>query len=66
MVRRAWKPSLREASCWRVEVMKGGAGERFFFPFFTGPTTKSAWASSASTRSVSSLEESLISPFSSP
>jgi hypothetical protein len=29
MVREAAKPSLREASCCRVEVVKGGAGLRF-------------------------------------
>ncbi len=28
MVRVAPKPSLREASCWRVEVVKGGEGLR--------------------------------------
>jgi len=28
IVLRAPNPSLRAASCWRVEVVKGGAGER--------------------------------------
>ena len=28
MARSVEKPSLRTASCWRVEVVKGGAGER--------------------------------------
>jgi hypothetical protein len=28
MVRAAVKPSFRDASCWSVEVVKGGAGLR--------------------------------------
>ena len=66
MVRRAWKPSLRLASCCRVEVIKGGAGERFFLPFFTAVTRKSSFSSSSKSLSDSSLEPILISPFSSP
>ena len=33
--------SFREASCWRVEVVKGGAAFRFFSAFFTPVTVKS-------------------------
>ncbi len=42
MVRRAWNPSLREASCCMVEVENGGAGERLRVPFFTLETVNSA------------------------
>ncbi len=39
IVRRALNPSLRAASCWRVEVVNGGAGERFR-SFFSTPSTR--------------------------
>ena len=39
MVLRALKPSLRAASCWSVEVVNGGAGERFR-SFFSTPMTR--------------------------
>ena len=35
------KPSFREASCCKVEVVKGGAEERFFSAFFTSVTVNS-------------------------
>ena len=35
------KPSFRDASCCKVEVVKGGAEERFFSAFFTLVTVKS-------------------------
>ena len=38
MVRRGVMFSLRLASCWRVEVMNGGAGVRFFLPRLISPT----------------------------
>ena len=38
MVRWAEKPSLRAASCCRVEVVKGGAGERLAGFFSTADT----------------------------
>ena len=66
MVRRAWKPSFRLASCCKVEVINGGAGERFFLPFFTAETRNSSFSKSANSWSDSSLELILISPFSSP
>ncbi len=44
MVRWAAKPSLRAASCCRVEVVKGGAGERLAGFFSTAVTLKAAAA----------------------
>jgi hypothetical protein len=44
MVRWAEKPSLREASCCSVEVVKGGAGLRRAGFFSTAETVKvAAW-----------------------
>ena len=54
MVRRGVMLSLREASCWSVEVMKGGAGLRFFSDFLTLLTPKDCPFSSESTCSTSS------------
>ncbi len=42
MVRRGVMFSFRLASCWRVEVMKGGAGERVLSCRFTPVTVKGA------------------------
>lgn len=41
MVRWAVKPSLRAASCCRVEVVKGGAGDRLAGFFSTDLMVKS-------------------------
>ena len=38
IVRRGAMFSLREASCWRVEVVKGGAGWRCFWVRLTVET----------------------------
>ena len=46
MVRFAWNPKRREASCCRVEVMKGGAGVFFLTPFLMSVMTKSPPSSS--------------------
>src|SRR6266508_1932223 len=42
MVRLDEKPSLREASCWRVEVMNGGAALRRRSLLLTSATTQVA------------------------
>src|SRR5665213_3676288 len=42
MVRCAEKPSLRDASCCKVEVVKGGGGERRAGFFSTAATVKAA------------------------
>ncbi len=47
MVRCAEKPSLREASCCRVEVVKGGAGLRLPGFFSTEATLKAAACTAA-------------------
>src|SRR3954471_7231610 len=49
------KPSLREASCWRVEVVKGGCGRRL-----------AGLASTAETRKVASSRSRLKASASSP
>ena len=64
MVRLGVMFSFREASCCKVEVVKGGAAERFFSAFFTlvmvkGPSFTSSmitwvWASFSSSRFFSS------------
>src|ERR1700727_2351289 len=59
IVRSAEKPSLREASCCRVEVVKGGGGERRAGFFSSERTVKlaastaalAAWAERSSPRS---------------
>ncbi len=59
MVRWAEKPSLRDASCCRVEVVKGGAGVRRAGFFSTEATLKvadstaarAAWATASAPRS---------------
>ena len=66
IVRLAWKPSLRDASCCSVEVMNGGAGCLFFLPFLTESTRKSAVSSTARIASACSLFVILISPLRSP
>src|SRR5580692_10510395 len=53
MVRWAEKPSLREASCCRVEVVKGGGGVRRAGFFSTDETLKVA----ASTAALAALAE---------
>src|SRR5712664_3061546 len=55
MVREGWKPSLRDASCWRREVMKGGVGWRRRSLRSTLVTVQSAPASPASTSSTRAL-----------
>ena len=40
MVRRGVMLRRREASCWRVEVMNGGAGDFCFSPRLTPETVK--------------------------
>ena len=56
MVRRGVMLSLLDASCWRVEVMKGGAGDFCFSPRLTLLTVKAAFSTAARTSSTSSLE----------
>ena len=53
MVRAGVMFSLREASCWRVEVVKGGAGVRLFSWRFTLETEKVPCSTAAMTASVS-------------
>ncbi|MNS81158.1 hypothetical protein D3C72_1148620 [compost metagenome] len=56
MVRWAVKPSLREASCCRVEVVKGGAGERLAGFFSTDLMVKSpALMASRAAKAISSV-----------
>jgi len=50
MVRLTLKRSLRAASCWRVEVMKGGAGWRFFSRVAMEETVKGAPSSASRMR----------------
>ena len=45
MVRLADRRSLREASCWSVEVVKGGCGLRRVSRFSTDATAKVPWRS---------------------
>ena len=47
MVRRGVIFSLRDASCCMVEVVNGGAGERFLSVRFTDLTAKAALRSSS-------------------
>src|SRR5439155_569969 len=57
MVRDGWKPSLRDASCWRREVMKGGVGWRrrsFRSTFVTVQSAPASPASISSTRAFAS------------
>ena len=54
MVRAGVMFSLRLASCWRVEVVKGGAGLRSFSCRFTLDTEKGAADTSATMASASS------------
>src|SRR5689334_14244658 len=63
MVRWALKPSLREASCCRVEVVNGGGGERRAGFFSTALTLKVAalTASRAAKAAVSSPRSNLAS-----
>ena len=60
MVRRGVMFSFREASCWRVEVMKGGAGARFLSWRLILLTEKGAVRMAASTWSTSSWDLSSI------
>ena len=53
MVRRGVMPSLREASCCRVEVVKGGEGERCLSARFTLLTEKMPFSVSRTTASTS-------------
>ena len=47
------KPSLREASCCRFEVVNGGAGRRRRSPFLMAATLKAAPSQRAMTASAS-------------
>ena len=51
IVREGWKPSLRDASCWSLEVMKGGVGWRRRSFFSTLVTVQVAPSRPASTSS---------------
>ena len=53
IVRLGVMPSRRLASCWSVEVMKGGEGLRCFLPRFTLCTLKGLPVTAAMTASVS-------------
>jgi hypothetical protein len=53
MVRCAPKPSLREASCCRVEVVKGGEGLRLRCFFSTPATVRLPAAACSSARRTS-------------
>ncbi len=55
MVRAGWKPSLREASCWRREVTNGGVGWRRRSLRSTLTTVHVAPASPASTASTAAF-----------
>src|SRR5437899_10398152 len=63
MVRCALKPSLREASCCKVEVVKGGGGERLAGRFSTAAIVKVAalTASRAANAEVSLDRSNLVS-----
>src|SRR5207244_2461979 len=66
MVREGWKPSLREASCWRREVMKGGVGWRrrsFRSTLVTVQVAPSRPRSASSTRARFSRRKLLWSSF---
>ena len=65
MVRRGVIPRRRDASCCRVEVMKGGAGDFFFSPRLTSETANGASLTALTTVSTASLERSscFLSPF---
>ena len=52
--------SFRDASCWRVEVMKGGAGERFLSCRFTLFTVKGVSFTASVTVLTSSPPDSSI------
>ena len=54
MVRRGVIFSFRDASCWSVEVMKGGAGLRDLSWRFTAVTVKGACSTAWTTCSTSS------------
>ena len=58
MVRRGVIPSLREASCCRVEVVKGGEGERCLSVRFTLLTEKMPFSVSRTTAPTSAWERS--------
>src|SRR5579875_3063686 len=62
MVRAGWKPSLREASCWRREVTNGGVGWRRRSLRSTLTTVHVAPASPASTAWLAALELGLDGP----
>ena len=65
MVRRGVMFSFRLDSCWRVEVVKGAAGERCFSCRLTVLTVKAASFRAAVTASTSSMEfSSFFFPFS--
>ena len=55
MVRAGVMFSFREASCWRVEVVKGGAGLRCLSWRFTLATDQGAFFTAWTTASASSL-----------
>ncbi len=55
------KPSFRDASCCKVEVVKGGAEERFFSVLFTLVTVNSRPSMSAITLlTISSFSSSCL------
>ena len=65
MVRRGVMLSFRLASCWRVEVVKGGEGERCLSCRLTDLTAKAAFFTASTTASTSSMEfRSFFLPFS--
>ena len=59
IVRFGLKPSLRLASCWSVEVVNGGAGERFWVRVPTLVTL--GWSASIAARWRSAVASSLTS-----
>ena len=58
MVRRGVMDSFRLASCWRVEVVKGGEGERCLSWRLTVLTVKTAFFTASTTASTSWAERS--------
>jgi len=56
-------PKRREASCCKVEVVKGGAGRLVRLVFLTPVTVNGAFLQAAMTLSADSLSESFSSPF---
>ena len=58
IVRFGLKPSLRLASCWRVEVVNGGAGLRFWLP--RSPTLRDDRAAARAARRRGARRSSLV------